>query len=87
MKVKFSRQFTKQYDKAPIKIRQAFKDRLGIFKEDKYNPLLNNHSLTGQLKYYQSINITGGWRAIFKEVDNGEVIFFVMMGTHSQLYS
>lgn len=67
-------------------MRQAFKNRLLIFEKDKYNASLNNHPLAGQLKDYCSINITGDWRAIFKEWDNGEIIFFVMMGTHSELY-
>ncbi len=89
MKIKridFSRRFEKDLRKAPIKIRIAFKARLELFLPDMFNPLLNNHALTGDYKEYRSINITGDWRAIFKEFENGEIISFEILGTHSQLY-
>jgi len=42
--------------------------------------------LVGELRGYRSINITGDWRAIFMEIDGGKIIYFVAIGTHSQLY-
>ncbi len=62
----------------------AFKERLEIFIEDPFDPRLRNHPLKGKLKGYRSINITGDWRALFKEVEDG--VYFVIIGTHSQLY-
>ncbi len=81
--------FKKQYKKADHKIRTAFKDRLRLFRENQHHFLLHNHVLTGKFKGYRSINITGDWRAIYKEIvlDNKRIIvLFHLFGTHSQLY-
>lgn len=89
MLINYGRKFTKQYDKADSKIKNALKKRLKLFEGDPHNPLLNNHSLTGQYSGYHSINITGDWRAIFEEnVDEeGEKhVNFRILGTHSELY-
>lgn len=85
VKVKFTKRFSKQYDKTPPKIKKAFQERLVIFIHDKFDPRLHNHVLTGKYKSYRSINITGDWRAIFIE-DTENTICFEMLGTHSQLY-
>ncbi len=84
--IKFSKNFSKQYDRAPNKIRKAFDQRLGIFLEDKLHPLLNNHPLRRKYKNCRSINVTGDWRAIFREFNSGEVVYFDALGTHGQLY-
>ena len=33
---------------------------------------------------YRSINISGDWRAVFEQ--NNDEVYFVTLGTHSQLY-
>lgn len=85
-RIDYSNNFLKELKKAPLKIRFAFKEKLEIFITDKFHPVLNNHSLTGKFKSYRSINITGDWRAIFREFNNGKLIYFDIIGTHSQLY-
>lgn len=86
MAVKFSRRFSKQYDKCSPKVRQAFHNRLDLFLQDKFNPLLHNHALIGKYSGYRSINITGDWRALFQELEGDKIIHFDAIGTHSQLY-
>jgi addiction module RelE/StbE family toxin len=86
MKIKYSPKFKKKYQKLPIKIQKAFKDRANLFINDSYHPLLNNHALTGEWKGYRSINITGDWRAIFREFDDKNLIYFDTIDTHSNLY-
>jgi len=86
MKIKFSKKFSKQYDKLSEKIKKVFHDRLVVFMKNKNDPILNNHKLKGTLKGFSSINITGDYRAIFQELENGSLIFFLMIGTHSELY-
>lgn len=86
MTIDFSRQFEKSLKKAPHKVRIAFRDRFELFVKDKFHPLLHNHSLIGKFKGSRSINVTGDWRAVFREFDSGERIYFDMIGTHSQLY-
>ena len=89
MLLRFSGKFSKTYDKAPYKIRDAFDTRLKLFLENPYHPQLNNHPLSGKYRGYRSINVTGDWRAIFsqqQEEDDGLVTIFEVIGTHSQLY-
>ena len=84
MKIRFSRNFKKQRKKAPSKIKQALDKRIELFLRDPFSPQLRNHTLIGKYSGLRSINVTGDWRAIFKE--NNEVIIFLFLGTHSQLY-
>jgi addiction module RelE/StbE family toxin len=78
MKVKYSKTFAKQYDKADAKIQIAFKKRVKLFQIDP---------LKGNYKGYRSINITGDWRALYTEPDNvSDTVTFKILGTHSQLY-
>ena len=86
MRIKSTKRFDKMFKKAPSKVQNAFLKRVKLFEENKYHPLLNNHALAGKLRNWRSINITGDWRAAFEELDNGEIIFFIMIGAHSQLY-
>lgn len=89
MSINYGKRFSKQYEKADLKIRNAFKNRLKLFKEDPHHPLLNNHSLTGEYAGYRSINVTGNWRAIYGEMQDKEgnkVTTFKVLGTHPQLY-
>lgn len=89
MLIKFEKKFNKQYQKADLKIKTAFKARLKLFKDNPLNPLLDNHLLIGNYLGKRSINITGDWRAIFsesKDEEGEEYIIFHFLGTHSQLY-
>ncbi|MBM3209118.1 type II toxin-antitoxin system mRNA interferase toxin, RelE/StbE family [Candidatus Shapirobacteria bacterium] len=85
-RVEFSQRFVKSLRKAPRKIQIAYRTRLELFLTDKYYPILNNHALTGKYREYRSINISGDWRAIFREFENGNVVYFDFLGTHSKLY-
>lgn len=88
-RINFSGKFDKQLKKSPLEIKLAFRRRLQLFINNPFNLQLNNHSLTGRLKGYRSINITGDWRAIYsgyRDDNNRKVIIFEMLGTHSQLY-
>ena len=86
MQINYARKFVKVFSKAPVKIQPAFYDRLEIFAVDKFNPALNNHKLAGKYNGYRSINISGDWRAIFREHENKNLAFFYLIGTHSELY-
>ncbi len=85
MKIKYSKRFVKQLAKQPDKVRVQFKLRMQLFQHDMYDPLLRNHQLSGVLKGYRSINITGDVRAVYEVVDD-EIYLYQMIGTHSQLY-
>lgn len=88
MVIKFSRKFTKQYNKADESIKSAFNKRLKLFFHNQSHTLLYNHPLRGKLAGYRSISITGDWRAIYSESEKkrSKIIIFEMLGTHGQLY-
>ena len=69
----------------PKKIKEKFKERRNVFVENKFDPILNNHNVEKRFPGCRSINVTGDYRAIFKE-DKRNVFTFVNIGTHSELY-
>lgn len=74
MKVQFHKNFLKQYKKRRSIERQV-DERLVMFRIDPFDPILNNHGLTGKYEGYRSINITGDFRAIYELVDEGTARF------------
>lgn len=88
-RINYSKIFHKQLKKAPLEIKIAFRERLALFLQNPRHSLLNNHLLSGSFSGKRSINITGDWRAIYCEYktdDEGIVVVFYLLGTHSQLY-
>ena len=86
MRVDYSDRFLKELKKAPGKIKISFRDRAEMFTKDSHAGTLSNHALKGKFLDFRSINITGDWRAIYQELDGGKTVYFVALGTHSQLY-
>lgn len=84
MKVAYLRSFRKDYKKLSLKLRNQFRERVQFFRENQFNPLLNNHSIHHPYEGCQSINITGNVRALY-EINNDTAIF-IRIGTHSELY-
>ena len=80
----FHKNFIKNSKKLTLQQKNNLTQRLKLFGQDKFNPLLNNHSLRGQYQRHRSINITGDLRAIYKK--DGENIIFVAIDSHSNLY-
>lgn len=65
MIILFHNSFEKKYARLPKKICEKFKERRNLFKEDRFNSILNNHALSGVWLGCRSIDITGDYRAIF----------------------
>lgn len=84
MVVRFHKNFEKQYKKLRRTGKNKFQERIDIFLQDEFNPILNNHPLRGKYQGYRSINVTGDLRAIYKKA--GNVVIFVAIDTHSNLY-
>jgi len=84
MRLNYKQKFIKLYAKSPSKIQRAFDRRIKLFKNEPNNRLLNNHNLKGKYGGLRSINITGDWRAIFKQT--GDLFTFLLLDTHSNLY-
>ncbi len=85
MNFKFHNHFKKTYLKSSKKLQKAIDNRLLLFESAPFAESLKNHILQGKYKNYRSINITGDYRALYKEISKNEVIF-VKLGTHSELY-
>lgn len=76
--------FKKAYRKRTKMVRDCFDERMHIFEKEPFHPLLDNHALHGKWLGYRSINITGDFRAIFKQ--GGDTVTFADIDTHHNLY-
>jgi len=84
IQVDFHRIFKKQFKKLPIEIKEAFFQRLRIFKQEPTTIILNNHDVSAAYPGCRSFNVTGDFRAIF--TINEGVAVIIRIGTHSELY-
>ena len=84
MIIDYHKDFIKSFKKLPSKIKKKFQERQLLFEKDQFNPILNNHTLSGDYKGYRSINVSGDVRAIYRKSSEG--VFFIMIGSHSKLY-
>lgn len=80
-----STRFKKHYRKLPRMLQTRADERLRLFVEDPFHPLLNNHSLHGVHKNKRSINIGGDYRIVYRDVEPS-VRLLIDIGTHSELY-
>jgi addiction module RelE/StbE family toxin len=85
MRLVLHKNFKKQFDKLPFKVQRQFLKRVELFLQDKFNPILNNHSVNAAYPGWRSINITGDYRALYEQV-NEELVVFMKIGTHSDIY-
>lgn len=89
MKIRYSTKFIKQYKKAGKKNQDKTDNVILISSNNQRDPQLRNHSLSGKYQGHRSIDITGDWRAIYREMidqNNEPYAYFIAIGTHSQLY-
>jgi len=84
MRIVLHKTFSKKFSKLPKSVQAKFLERLQLFTKDASNPLLNNHSVEKRFPGCRSINITGDYRAIFKDEPSASV--FITIGTHAELY-
>ncbi|MBI2448468.1 type II toxin-antitoxin system mRNA interferase toxin, RelE/StbE family [Candidatus Microgenomates bacterium] len=85
MKINYHRHFDKRYLNLSAKQKAKCKERLALFFQDEFCPILGNHPLKGKYQGYRSINIGGDLRAIYKKTATDAVVF-VAVDTHSKLY-
>ena len=83
--INFHKDFRKQAEKLKPGQKERLKEILRLFQDEPNHPNLYNHPLTGQWAGHRSIAFGGDWRAHYKVIDPGTVLF-VACGTHSQLY-
>ena len=84
MEFDYKKKFRKSFRDLSQKVRGKFAERLDQFVKNKYDPILDNHPVDRAYPGCRSIDITGDYRAIFFE--ERDVVTFVTIGTHAQLY-
>lgn len=84
MRIVYKKRFEKAFKVLPESIKRKFYERLEIFIKDKFDSVLKNHPVDRAFPDSRSINVTGDYRAIFKEEKN--MVVFITIGTHSELY-
>lgn len=85
MKIFLHKNFTKKYAKLRQNEKVKFKERRNLFLKDPYDPLLNNHALTGKHTGSRSINVTGNLRVVY-DIIHKDSVLFIDIDTHSNLY-
>lgn len=86
--VRYSKRFEKEFGRAPLKVKEAFRKRRELFLLNPTHPQLHDHSLAGKYAGHRSINVTGDWRALYivERLDQSVIVAFKAIGTHSQLF-
>lgn len=85
MHVDFSKRFQKQFKKLPVKKQLKARQAIALFLENPQAPSLRLHQLSGELFGVWSISAGGDLRLHF-EYYGDTVVFFLAVGSHSQLY-
>lgn len=85
MRAIFHKKFRRRYEKLQQGEKRSAEERIRLFYENPFHPLLENHALHGVWQGCRSINITGDLRAVYEEI-NSDTAHFVALGTHPELY-
>jgi len=85
MTIDFSLSFDRHFAKLSKAQKQLVKDALELFSEDPFHDTLRNHPLTGQWARYRSISADSDLRLHYQSI-SAEVVLFVAVGSHGQLY-
>ena len=85
MEVSFHHTFKKRYRKISTSEQKKCDERIAIFMREPFHRLLNNHALSGTYHGYRSINVTGDLRAMYEPVSENSA-FFILLGSHAELY-
>ena len=80
-----SKRFEKDFAKLPKPIKKKVIIVLQKFVDNPQDESLRSHSLSGKWSKYFSINVTGDLRAVYVYIEK-DVVHFVAVGSHSELY-
>jgi len=86
MKIKYHKNFEKQFKK----LNQSKKDKalliIDIFINNPNSKQLLNHALKGVLLGKRSISVSFDLRIIFEEFDDYTLVIFLDLGSHNRIY-
>ena len=84
MDIVFQKSFQKDYAKQKAGKKHQAKERISLFLEDRFSPLLNYHALKGEFLGCYSLNVSADVRVIF--FVEHDTMYLIRIGTHSQRY-
>lgn len=87
MKIYFTKDFKKSYKKriqSNHNLASKFEERYDLFVADSSDIALKDHALAGKLQGHRAFSVTGDIRVIY--YTHEKAIYFVDIGTHSQVY-
>ena len=86
MLVRSHKRFDKQFQKLSPKLQEKVKNTIKEFRKNPYEAQLYNHPLRGRLERKRAISVTSNVRIIFITDAHYEMITFLDVGTHNQVY-
>jgi mRNA interferase YafQ len=85
VKLRYHKNFQKQFLRLPIKKQQATEQAVSAFISNPSEPKLRDHALKGKWTGHRSIRAGGDLRIHYQQIDQNTVLF-IAVGSHSQLY-
>jgi len=88
MNVVYDPALLEKLKRANVRIKKRFWEKILLFSKNPNDLQLDNHELHDEYSGLRSIDITGDYRAIYKETQiAGETAaYFIFLGTHDELY-
>lgn len=88
MIIKKHKIFQKSYKKLTSKLQQKVDRVVAVFWSNPLHHDLRNHALHDEYAGCRSIDVTGDWRIVFRQIDEKtyEIVELIDVGTHAQLY-
>lgn len=80
-----SKRFEKDFAKLPKRTKEKTRKALELFVSDPDHPSLRIHPLKGRWLGHFSIDVTGDTRAVYAVIED-DIVHFITIGSHSQLY-
>lgn len=85
--IRYTKPFKKQFQRRIMpnkKLSEQFEERLKLFCAGVRNWPAYDHALTGNMVGFRAFSVAGDVRVIY--VEEAEVLRFLAVGTHSQVY-
>lgn len=85
MQITYHKNYQKAFDKLPPKQQLKIVETLERFAQNPHDKSIQNHELKGNMKGLRAISAGGDLRLIFREVNNYQLVKFILVGTHNQV--
>ena len=89
MKIRYTKHFQKNFIKripAESSLDKRYLERVTLFLQNRNDPVLKNHKLSGKLTGYFAFSITGDIRVLYY-FNSDDEITFIDIGSHNQVYT